>query len=94
MSWRQNLLLVLFYLSFSAASDENGTDAEVYLENRVPCLDKSIRYRKRPSSLVLVKAQLAFVGIHSLSARDMDFTADLYLWQTWLDKRCSFRQVS
>ena len=58
-----------------------------YLENSVLCLDKSIRYRKRPMSLVKVRTQLAIIAVFSLSSIDMDLTADLYLYQSWRDSR-------
>ena len=54
-------------------SSEQGS-AENYLENRVPCLDKSIRYRKRPSAQVLVKTKVAFIAIHHLSSSGMSLT--------------------
>ena len=58
-----------------------------YLENSVPCLDKSIRYRQRPASLVTVRTQVAIIAVFSLSSIDMDLTADLYLYQSWRDSR-------
>jgi gamma-aminobutyric acid receptor subunit beta len=62
-----------------------------FLENKVHCLDKSIRYRKRPTSLVTVRSTLSIIAIHSLSSVNMELTADVYLSQTWLDRRCAFR---
>ena len=61
-----------------------------YLENSVPCLDKSIRYRKRPMSQVRVRTQVAMIAVFSLSSIDMDLTADLYLYQGWRDSRYLF----
>ena len=45
-------IFVIFFQS------PNGTDD--FLENRVPCLDKSIRYRKRPFDKTEVSVQVTF----------------------------------
>ncbi|TRY68905.1 hypothetical protein TCAL_03794 [Tigriopus californicus] len=66
-------------------------EQEKYLENRVPCLDRSIRYNKRPTSIVKVDAQLAVVAFHALSSVNMELISDIYLYEQWRDIRCSFR---
>ena len=75
--------------SFSSSS---GNEL-VFLENRVPCLDQSIRYRKRPNSTVVVSSHLSIISFHAFSAEHMDLTADVYFWQSWKDDRCSFRPL-
>ena len=55
-------------------------------ENEVPCLNCQVRYGKRPGEarnhgLVTVRSSLTVIAIHSLSAVDMELTADLYLYQ-------------
>ena len=47
----------------------------------MPCLNCSVRYGKRPSALVLIQSTVTVIAIHSLSAVDMELTADLYLYQ-------------
>ena len=86
------LLLFLALLWGSILERSNGQrpgppGANDYLENSVACLDKSIRYRKRPASLVKVRTQVAIIAVFSLSSINMDLTADLYLYQSWRDSR-------
>ena len=55
-------------------------------ENEVPCLNCPVRYGKRPGEgtnhgLVTVQSSVTVIAIHSLSAVDMELTADLYLYQ-------------
>ena len=55
-------------------------------ENEVPCLNCQVRYGKRPGEarnhgLVTVRSSVTVIAIHSLSAVDMELTADLHLYQ-------------
>ena len=47
----------------------------------MPCLNCSVRYGKRPRALVSIQSSVTVIAIHSLSAVDMELTADLYLYQ-------------
>lgn len=84
-------LCVVMILLISWLRQSQGVEQEKYLENRVPCLDRSIRYNKRPTSIVNVDAQLAVVAFHALSSVNMELISDVYLYERWRDIRCSFR---
>ncbi len=84
-------ILAFVFLGAAVLADPLPNPDQDFLENKVPCLDRSIRYRKRPTSLVKVRSTLSIIAIHSLSSVNMDLTADVYLTQTWLDRRCAFR---
>jgi hypothetical protein len=88
------LTLLLLILSGEAKqpNDSSNNDNDS-LENRVPCLDKSFRYRKRPKSLMTVKSQVAILSINSLSSAHMDLSTDVYLIHEWSDERCLWRPL-
>ena len=67
-------------------------------ENEVPCLNCPVRYGKRPGEgtnhgLVTVQSSVTVIAIHSLSAVDMELTADLYLYQVSRDTGHALRCV-
>ena len=68
----------------------NKTIETAFLENDIPCLDRSLQYQKRPMSLTTVHVQTGILGIHSFSSHDMEMNADFYLYQSWIDHRCIF----
>ncbi len=45
------------------------------------------------NSYLVVSAHLRIVSLHALSSEHMDLTADVYLWQRWVDRRCAFRPL-
>ena len=55
------------------------------LENRVPCLDQSLRYRKRLQDVVNVDLQIGIISLHSLSLSRMELKGE--------PRRSSFRIV-
>ena len=63
---------------------------EAFLEDQIPCLDRSQQYQKRPMNTTTVQVQVGILGIHSFSSSDMEMNADLYLYQDWTDHRCIF----
>ena len=65
-----------------------------FLENNIPCLDRSLRYQKRPMSLTTVDVQMGILGIHSFSSSHMEMHADIYLYQSWTDHRCMFESAT
>ena len=65
-----------------------------FLENTIPCLDRSLRYQKRPMNLTIVDVQMGILGIHSFSSSDMEMNADIYLYQSWTDHRCMFQSTT
>ena len=67
---------------------------EAFLENKIPCLDRSLRYQKRPKPHTTVSAQMGVLGIYALSEHDMEMKADIYLYQKWTDYRCKFNSVT
>ena len=64
---------------------------EAFLENEIPCLDDQYqKYQKRPQRHTVINVQIGFLGVYSLSTSNMDWKADLYLYQKWSDVRCKF----
>ena len=84
----QNILNVRYNESKS-----NKIEA-AFIENTIPCLDRSLRYQKRPRPLTTVHVQIGILGIHSLSSSDMEMNADVYLYQSWIDQRCIFESAT
>ena len=83
-------VLVLVHIAFlpsaisSSCSDPD--DPMMFMENQVDCLNCPVRYGKRPGDsrnhgLVTIRSSVTIIAIHSLSAVDMELTADLYLYQ-------------
>ncbi len=90
------LVLLLLPTLSSCAADQRFAivrDKPTFLENAVPCLDRSIRYRKRPTALVNVTSHLSIMSFHGLSAERMELAVDVFLWQKWTDHRCGFRPL-
>ena len=67
---------------------------DAFLENEVPCLDRSLRYQKRPQLRTNVQVQVGILGIHSFCSSNMEMNADIYLYQSWNDHRCTFDSVT
>ena len=61
-----------------------------FVEDEIPCLDKSIRYQKRPKRHTTIRVEIGILAIHEFSSSKMDMKAELYLYQTWTDIRCKF----
>ena len=85
------VLLMLLVVSYCSAL--KPLPPMTFLENHVPCLDQSFRYRKRPTAVVTVTSRLHIMSLHTLSSEAMDVTADVYLEQQWHDPRCAFRPL-
>ena len=69
----------------------NKCIAEV-LPNNVPCLNDSILFKQRPGSRVPVYCDISIISLSSFSDARMEFTAEFYFTQHWLDKRCKYEQ--
>ena len=67
---------------------------EAFLENEIPCLDRSMRYQKRPKSHTMVSIQMGILGIYSFSSSHMQLKTDIYLYQKWSDYRCKFEPLN
>ena len=65
-----------------------------FVENIIPCLDKSLRYQKRPKTPTWIDVQVGILGIHSFHSSDMEMNGDIYLYQSWTDHRCMFESVT
>ena len=85
---RAVLILVALALFPSALSTScsDPDDPMMFMENQVDCLNCPVRYGKRPGDsrnhgLVTIRSSVTIIAIHSLSAVDMELTADLYLYQ-------------
>lgn len=61
------------------------------LTNKIKCLDKSPRYRKRPDGTMNVEVDLSIISISALNLENMELRVEIYLTQMWTDKRCMFR---
>ncbi len=82
-------LLLFHFLSLA----KGATDDDELLENRVSCLDKSLRYRKRPEKQMQIYSEVAILSIDSISAAKMELSADVYLVHEWRDSRCQWRPL-
>lgn len=89
--------VILVLSSFSVSSFEQHLNDSILLYNRVPCLDSSIRYKKRPyagkSGKIDVSVSLAILSVDTISSARMDMSCDVYLMQQWFDKRCHWRPL-
>lgn len=85
--------IFIAFLLYYATTMAMELDKDELLENRVPCLDKSLRYRKRPESLMKIRTQVAVLSINSISSAKMELSADVYLTHDWVDNRCWWRPL-
>ena len=83
-SWTISGLLLLLLPGHLLASLGDKT-------NRIPCLDKSPKYRKRPDRQVEVAVKVEIVSISEVNLGKMEVGVDLHLVQEWHDERCYFR---
>ena len=73
---------------------KNKVIEEAFLEDQIPCLDRSQQYQKRPRNVTTIHVQIGILGIHSFSSSDMEMSADIYLYQDWTDHRCIFESTT
>lgn len=85
--------VTLFALFLATSKAAGKRDEDELLENRVSCLDRSLRYRKRPEKLMEIHTQVAILSIDSISSAKMEMSADVYLIHTWIDDRCKWKPL-